>query len=117
MQNYLTHLLSDIEAATLHRWQKCPPHYYQMGLPERYLEPTAGWDGPPLGYARNDDDSLDDFFAELESGDALSNPLPPDEIQGKCVLRQFAAAHHEQNQPAKDEKQRIEGPSAQAEQQ
>lgn len=81
MQNYLTHLLSDIEAAILHRWQKCPPHYYQMGLPERYLEPPAGWDGPPLGYARNDDDSLDDFFAELESEDVLSNSLPPDETR------------------------------------
>lgn len=52
-----------------------------MGLPERYLEPPAGWDGPPLGYARNDDDSLDDFFAELESEDVLSNPLPPDETR------------------------------------
>jgi hypothetical protein len=78
MQNYLAHLLSDIEAAILRRWQQCPPHYYQMGLPDRYLEPPTGWDGPPFGYARNDD-ALNDFFAELEQEDVLSDPLPPDE--------------------------------------
>ncbi|MBK9015135.1 MAG: hypothetical protein IPM82_14300 [Saprospiraceae bacterium] len=78
MQNYLTHLLADIEAAILRRWQHCPPHFYQMGLPERWLEPPAGWDGPPPGYARNDD-VLDDFFSELEDDDLLSNPLPPEE--------------------------------------
>ena len=80
MRNYLTHLLADIEAAILQRWQHCPPHYYQMGVPERWLEPPTGWDGPPPGYAR-DDEPLDDFFSGLEDEDVLPNPLPPEEKQ------------------------------------
>ncbi len=84
MQNYLTHLLADIEAAILRRWQHCPPHFYQMGVPESWLEPPTGWDGPPPGYARNDE-VLDDFFSELESEDVLSNPLPPEETSSPIL--------------------------------
>ena len=79
MKNYLTQLLSDIETVILERWKLCPPHFYQMGLPDRYLDPPQGWEGPPLGYANEDFGRLDEFFAGLEEADVLSNPLPVEE--------------------------------------
>lgn len=53
METYLTQLHSDLHAATLARWRRCPPHFYQAGLrdamhqpPEGYVEQPAPEDMP-----------------------------------------------------------------------
>jgi len=83
MRKYLSQLLEDIEAVILERWKESPPHYYQMGLlAEKWLTPPKGWDGPPPGYALEEDEheeSLEEFFAGLKEQDVLANPMPVEE--------------------------------------
>lgn len=83
MNNYITQLLADIEGAILHHWQECPPHFYQMGLYDPFLEPPAGWEGPPLGYA-NEAGESDDFFDGVD--DALDEPSIFDSPEDEAPL-------------------------------
>jgi hypothetical protein len=76
MQKYLTQLLADIEDAILARWQTIPPHFYQMGIPDLWLEPPLGWNGPPAGYAL-EENAKEKPFQPREDHNALANPLPP----------------------------------------
>jgi hypothetical protein len=78
MQKYLIQLLADIEDAILARWQTCPPHFYQMGIPDHWLEPPQGWSGPPAGYALKDE-STDEPSDPWKDENALANPFPPEE--------------------------------------
>lgn len=58
MSPYLSHLLSDLLSAILTRWQEHPPHYFEMGIPERWLDPPEGYDGPPMGFGLKEDGPL-----------------------------------------------------------
>lgn len=64
MSPYLRQLHADLEAVVLARWQECPPHFYEMGVPDPWLLPPAGYDGPPAGFGRGDTDEDDDNIAE-----------------------------------------------------
>ncbi len=67
MQNYLTQLYADLEATILDRWRSCPPHYFEMGLPERWLDPPAGYAGPPFGFGHEEDEEIkNSYLATLE---------------------------------------------------
>ncbi|MCC7505379.1 MAG: hypothetical protein IT259_08765 [Saprospiraceae bacterium] len=48
METYITQLLSDLHAATLARWRRCPPHFYQAGLRDAMHEPPEGYAEQPL---------------------------------------------------------------------
>lgn len=39
METYLAQLLFDLQAATLARWRRCPPHFYQAGLRDTMHQP------------------------------------------------------------------------------
>lgn len=65
MQKYLSQLINDLQAATLNRWRICPPHYYEMGMPERWLDVPKGYNGPPFGFGR-DEEEKQGYLAQLE---------------------------------------------------
>ncbi len=95
MKNYLHQLHADLESAILTRWRKCPPHYYEMGVPDPWLKPPTGWEGPPFGFGHGegfvpytgeegeatDDDWLnlypeEPFANEPESAATATAPIP-----------------------------------------
>jgi len=76
MKNYLTQLHADIEAAILARWRKCPPHYYEMGMPDPWLAPPAGWDGPPFGFGHGE--GFVPYTGEEEDDDSTEGDGWPD---------------------------------------
>jgi len=43
METYLTQLRSDLHAATLARWRRCPPHFFQAGLRDAMHQPPEGY--------------------------------------------------------------------------
>ncbi len=48
METYLAQLLSDLDAATLAQWRRCPPHFYQSGMRDPMLQPPEGYiEQPP----------------------------------------------------------------------
>jgi hypothetical protein len=77
MTRYTIQLLSDLDAATLARWRVCPPHFFEMGVPERWLDPPEGYDGPPLGYGlENDAPPALPWLDEEEDADSATLPPP-----------------------------------------
>lgn len=62
MSPYLHHLHADLSAAILARWRLSPPHYFEMGIPERWLEPPAGYDGPPFGFGQEEAEAEKDSY-------------------------------------------------------
>lgn len=67
MQKYLSQLIADIQAATLNRWRIRPPHFYEMGMPDQWLNPPEGYNGPPLGYGHDDNNIYHEgYMAQLE---------------------------------------------------
>jgi hypothetical protein len=76
MSPYLLHLLSDLQSAILARWRECPPHYYEMGVPERWLDPPQGYDGPPRGFG-HDDDGPPPGLSWLDDDAETASPAPP----------------------------------------
>lgn len=51
MGTYLSQLRSDLHAATLARWNRNPPHFYQAGLRDAMHQPPAGRKGVRLGWS------------------------------------------------------------------
>lgn len=47
METYLTQLRSDLHAATLARWNRNPPHFYQAGLRDAMHQPPEGYSEKP----------------------------------------------------------------------
>lgn len=67
MQNYINQLLQDLQSETLNRWRIRPPHYYEMGLPDRWLTPPEGYNGPPIGFGRDENpEKQEGYMAQLE---------------------------------------------------
>ena len=67
LTHYLSQLHTDLEHAILHRWRACPPHYYQMGVPERWLDPPEGYTGPPFGFGQEEDEAMrNTYLAQLQ---------------------------------------------------
>lgn len=75
MSSYILQLLSDLEAAIHARWKECPPHYFEMGMPERFLEPPTDYDGPPFGFGIKTEDPSADFSWQ-EKDDSQESMLP-----------------------------------------
>ena len=74
MSPYLTQLLADLHAAILTRWQERPPHYFEMGFSaERWLDPPAGYTGPPMGFGLDDDGPAPGIF-DLDDDDDAPPP-------------------------------------------
>ncbi len=92
MSPYLLHLHTDLEAAILTRWRQHPPHYYEMGVPDPWLSPPAGYDGPPPGFGRGDDEATE---SDLESDDhwlfeeTEDGPLPGPPAESLEVLEKM----------------------------
>ena len=42
MQKYVEQLLIDIDTIILERWRRCPPHFWQFGIPDPWLVPPEG---------------------------------------------------------------------------
>jgi hypothetical protein len=70
MSTYILQLLADLEAAILARWKECPPHYFEMGLPDQFLDSPAGYDGPPFGFGLKEEGPTTDFTWQDEEGAA-----------------------------------------------
>lgn len=67
MQKYITQLIEDLQAATLNQWRIRPPHFYEMGMPERWLEPPEGYSGPPFGFGHEEDsERFKGYLGQLE---------------------------------------------------
>jgi len=67
MKNYLLQLLQDIEDTILNQWRVRPPHFYEMGLPEKWLTPPKGYQGPPFGFGHEEDSERNKgYLAQLE---------------------------------------------------
>lgn len=47
METYLAQLHADLHAATLARWRRCPPHFYQAGLRDAMHQPPEGYEEQP----------------------------------------------------------------------
>ncbi len=45
MQKYINQLTEDIEQTILHRWTKCPPHFFGLDIGNPYLKPPKGLEG------------------------------------------------------------------------
>jgi len=71
MEKYIQQLLQEIESVILQRWRKCPPHYYQAGLPEKYLEPPKGWQEEDASHMVNFDSQLQFDMTMMEMGNWL----------------------------------------------
>ena len=67
MSSYIFYLLSDLEAAILARWREFPPHYFEMGISEQFLDPPSGYDGPPPGFGLKEDNPPSDLPWQNES--------------------------------------------------
>lgn len=65
MQKYISQLIEDLQATILNRWRIRPPHYYEMGVNERWLDPPKGYNGPPLGFG-HDEEQKEGYLAQLE---------------------------------------------------
>lgn len=65
MQTYLFQLHNDLENAILHRWNVCPPHYFEMGIPDRWLNPPVGYAGPPLGFGHEEDEVIKNSYLSI----------------------------------------------------
>lgn len=67
MEKYLSQLIKDLQLATLNRWRMLPPHYYEMGMPDKWLTPPKGYNGPPFGFGHEEDPELNQgYMAQLE---------------------------------------------------
>jgi hypothetical protein len=67
MQHYVNQLFDDLAAITLHRWRECPPHYCEMGITERWLDPPPGYNGPAFGFGQEEDEDLkSDYLSRLK---------------------------------------------------
>lgn len=67
MQKYLTQLIKDIETTILNQWCIQPPHFYEMGMPEKWLDPPHGYAGPPFGFGHDDNETHHEgYMAQLE---------------------------------------------------
>lgn len=73
MTQYLIQLHNDLESAILDRWNDCPPHFFEMGLPERRLDPPAGYAGPPFGFGQEENEQAEDsYLAHLHLEDVFT---------------------------------------------
>lgn len=67
MKNYLSQLIIDLQSATLNQWRIAPPHYYEMGIPERWINPPEDYKGPRFGFGREEDPELKkSYMAQLD---------------------------------------------------
>ena len=78
MSHYTLQLLADLQSAILTRWLECPPHFFEMGLPERWLDPPEGYDGPPMGFGRDDDEESPLGLPWLDDDETESTAPPPE---------------------------------------
>ncbi len=54
MKKYLSQLIKDLQSATLKKWRTQPPHYFEMGIMDKWLTPPDGYDGPPFGFGKGE---------------------------------------------------------------
>jgi len=82
MTHYTLQLLSDLQSAILDRWRVYPPHYFEMGIPDRWLDPPDGYDGPPCGFGHDNDDDGPLGLPWLDDDDPTENTaVPPESAQ------------------------------------
>lgn len=62
MTNYITQLLADLQTVTLNRWNKQPPHYFEMGMNDLWLDPPAGYKGPPFGFGHEENEEIKNTY-------------------------------------------------------
>ncbi len=79
MSLYTLQLLADLQSAILSRWLEYPPHYFEMGLPERWLDPPEGYDGPPMGFGLDDEAAPSGLPWLEEDDDETESTTPPPE--------------------------------------
>jgi hypothetical protein len=54
MQKYINQLLKDLEQKIIDRWNTQPPHYFENGLPDPYVEPPEGWNKEKHDYLKEE---------------------------------------------------------------
>ena len=101
MLHYLSQLHADLEQTILHRWRARPPHYYEMGIPERWLDPPPGYAGPPFGFGHEEDEAMKNtYLAQLQLENTLAEVEAYTEETPRCTMFDHFGFEPEQFPPA-----------------